>query len=253
MTRDKAIASRRRRACRSTSTRSRRTPSTRTSGAAPSRPASSRTPGTARSRTSTPTPSDPTVDREPDELVLTFVDGVPTAIDGQPSRCCRRSRSSTPRAGAQGVGRLDMVEDRLVGIKSREVYEVPGAQVLITAHQELESADRRARPRPLQARRRAALGRAGLRRPVVLAAQARPRRLPRDASQQHVTRRDPADAARRHRDRHRPAQRRVASTTSTSRRTTRGTPSTSPSPRASSSCGACRARSPRSATCGWAR
>jgi argininosuccinate synthase len=43
------------------------------------------------------------------------------------------------RAGAQGVGRLDMVEDRLVGIKSREVYEVPGAQVLITAHQELES------------------------------------------------------------------------------------------------------------------
>ena len=43
------------------------------------------------------------------------------------------------RAGAQGVGRLDMVEDRLVGIKSREVYEAPGAIALITAHQELES------------------------------------------------------------------------------------------------------------------
>ena len=42
------------------------------------------------------------------------------------------------RAGAQGVGRLDMVEDRLVGIKSREVYEAPGAIALITAHQELE-------------------------------------------------------------------------------------------------------------------
>ncbi len=41
------------------------------------------------------------------------------------------------RAGAQGVGRLDMVEDRLVGIKSREVYEAPGAIALITAHQEL--------------------------------------------------------------------------------------------------------------------
>ena len=42
------------------------------------------------------------------------------------------------RAGAQGVGRLDMVEDRLVGIKSREVYEAPGALALIAAHRELE-------------------------------------------------------------------------------------------------------------------
>ena len=43
------------------------------------------------------------------------------------------------RAGAQGIGRIDMVEDRLVGIKSREVYEAPGAIALITAHQELEN------------------------------------------------------------------------------------------------------------------
>jgi argininosuccinate synthase len=43
------------------------------------------------------------------------------------------------RAGAQGVGRLDLVEDRLIGIKSREVYEAPGAIALITAHQELEN------------------------------------------------------------------------------------------------------------------
>jgi len=43
------------------------------------------------------------------------------------------------RAGEQGVGRIDMVEDRLVGIKSREVYEAPGAIALITAHQELEN------------------------------------------------------------------------------------------------------------------
>jgi argininosuccinate synthase len=70
--------------------------------------------------------------------VLTFTDGVPTAIDGQPSRAAG-DRAAQPRAGAQGVGRLDMVEDRLVGIKSREVYEVPGAQVLITAHQEMEN------------------------------------------------------------------------------------------------------------------
>ncbi len=43
------------------------------------------------------------------------------------------------RAGAQGIGRLDMVEDRLVGIKSREIYEAPGAIALITAHQALEN------------------------------------------------------------------------------------------------------------------
>ena len=42
------------------------------------------------------------------------------------------------RGGAQGVGRLDVVEDRLVGIKSREIYEAPGAMVLVTAHTELE-------------------------------------------------------------------------------------------------------------------
>ena len=42
-------------------------------------------------------------------------------------------------AGAHGIGRIDMVEDRLVGIKSREIYEAPGAMVLIAAHSELES------------------------------------------------------------------------------------------------------------------
>jgi argininosuccinate synthase len=75
----------------------------------------------------------------PDELVLTFTAGVPTAIDGTPVTVLQAIEQLNARAGAQGVGRLDMVEDRLVGIKSREVYEVPGAQVLITAHQELEA------------------------------------------------------------------------------------------------------------------
>jgi argininosuccinate synthase len=83
--------------------------------------------------------SDPAVPREPDEVTLTFVDGVPTAIDGTPVTVLQAIEQLNTRAGAQGVGRLDMVEDRLVGIKSREVYEVPGAQVLITAHQELET------------------------------------------------------------------------------------------------------------------
>jgi argininosuccinate synthase len=74
----------------------------------------------------------------PDELVLTFVDGVPTAIDGRPVTVLQAIEELNKRAGAQGYGRLDMVEDRLVGIKSREVYEAPGALALITAHQELE-------------------------------------------------------------------------------------------------------------------
>jgi len=75
----------------------------------------------------------------PDELVLSFTDGVPTAIDGRPVGMLAAIEELNRRAGAQGVGRLDMVEDRLVGIKSREVYEVPGAQVLLTAHAELEN------------------------------------------------------------------------------------------------------------------
>ena len=75
----------------------------------------------------------------PDEVLLSFLGGVPTAIDGVPVTMLQAIEQLNTRAGAQGVGRLDMVEDRLVGIKSREVYEVPGAQALILAHQELEN------------------------------------------------------------------------------------------------------------------
>ncbi len=74
----------------------------------------------------------------PDELTITFVHGVPTAIDGRPVSVLQAIEELNTRAGAQGVGRLDMIEDRLVGIKSREVYEAPGALVLIDAHTELE-------------------------------------------------------------------------------------------------------------------
>jgi argininosuccinate synthase len=80
---------------------------------------------------------DPTVQREADEVVITFAAGVPVAIDGTPVTMLEAIQQLNARAGAQGVGRLDMVEDRLVGIKSREVYEAPGAMALITAHQEL--------------------------------------------------------------------------------------------------------------------
>lgn len=82
---------------------------------------------------------DPTVNfTAPDELIVTFDQGVPVAIDGRRVTVLEAITELNRRAGDQGVGRLDMVEDRLVGIKSREIYEAPAAIALITAHQELE-------------------------------------------------------------------------------------------------------------------
>jgi argininosuccinate synthase len=83
--------------------------------------------------------SDPGVDRASDEIVISFEHGVPTALDGKPVTMLEAIEQLNARAGAQGIGRIDMVEDRLVGIKSREVYEAPGALALITAHMELEN------------------------------------------------------------------------------------------------------------------
>ncbi|WP_241386344.1 argininosuccinate synthase [Rhodococcus sp. CH91] len=82
---------------------------------------------------------DPTTHwQAPDELIISFEAGRPVAIDGKHVTVLEAIQELNKRAGAQGVGRLDMVEDRLVGIKSREIYEAPGAIALITAHQELE-------------------------------------------------------------------------------------------------------------------
>jgi argininosuccinate synthase len=83
--------------------------------------------------------ADPAAPRDADEVTVTFDAGVPVAIDGETVTPYQAVVELNRRAGAQGIGRLDMVEDRLVGIKSREVYEAPGAIALITAHQELEN------------------------------------------------------------------------------------------------------------------
>ena len=83
--------------------------------------------------------SDPAVPRPADELVITFKSGAPVAIDGRPVTMLQAIEELNVRAGAHGVGRLDIVEDRLVGIKSREVYEVPGASVLIKARDEMQN------------------------------------------------------------------------------------------------------------------
>ncbi|MGG7306924.1 argininosuccinate synthase [Curtobacterium sp. AB451] len=82
---------------------------------------------------------DPTVPRDPDEVTITFERGVPVAIDGQRFSVLRVVQELNALAGKHGVGRIDVVEDRLVGIKSREVYEAPAAVALITAHEELEN------------------------------------------------------------------------------------------------------------------
>ncbi|HRY09300.1 MAG: argininosuccinate synthase [Actinobacteria bacterium] len=79
----------------------------------------------------------PATPREPDEVTITFDKGVPVAIDGEKVSMLQAIEVLNERAGGQGVGRIDTVEDRLVGIKSREIYESPGAMALIAAHSEL--------------------------------------------------------------------------------------------------------------------
>ena len=74
----------------------------------------------------------------PEEVVIAFRRGLPVALDGRELGLADLIAELDRRAGAHGVGRLDMIEDRLVGIKSREIYEVPGALTLITAHRDLE-------------------------------------------------------------------------------------------------------------------
>ena len=82
---------------------------------------------------------DPTYPPLPDEVTLTFKEGIPVAIDGREVTPLEAIQELNRRAGAQGVGRIDMVENRLVGIKSREIYEAPGAVALIEAHRALEA------------------------------------------------------------------------------------------------------------------
>ena len=102
--------------------------------------------------------SDPSVPRDADEVVITFDAGVPIAIDGEKVSMLEAIQILNERAGAQGIGRLDMVEDRLVGIKSREVYEAPGRdRVDHRAHGAGEH-HHRARTRPLQARASTSVG-----------------------------------------------------------------------------------------------
>ncbi|HSK90706.1 MAG TPA: argininosuccinate synthase [Euzebyales bacterium] len=73
-----------------------------------------------------------------DEVTITFASGLPVALDGKELDLRSLVAELDQRAGAHGVGRIDMIEDRLVGIKSREIYECPGAVTVLTAHRDLE-------------------------------------------------------------------------------------------------------------------
>ena len=75
---------------------------------------------------------------EPFEVTVSFEAGLPVALDGVALSLADLVKTLNHRAGATGFGRLDMVENRRVGIKSREVYECPGALAIIGAHADLE-------------------------------------------------------------------------------------------------------------------
>ncbi|AIU82832.1 MULTISPECIES: argininosuccinate synthase [Bacillus] len=74
----------------------------------------------------------------PEIIEIAFEAGVPVSIDGVTYPLADLILNLNETAGKHGIGRIDHVENRLVGIKSREVYECPGAMTLITAHKELE-------------------------------------------------------------------------------------------------------------------
>jgi argininosuccinate synthase len=75
----------------------------------------------------------------PQVVEIGFEQGYPVSLDGQRLDPVSLIRRANELAGRHGFGRLDMIENRVVGIKSREIYETPGLLLLIRAHQELES------------------------------------------------------------------------------------------------------------------
>jgi len=73
-----------------------------------------------------------------EELVISFEAGIPAALDGKRIEPVMMIQYLNEVGGSHGVGRCDLVENRLVGIKSREIYEAPAATILVKAHRALE-------------------------------------------------------------------------------------------------------------------
>ena len=76
---------------------------------------------------------------EPEYVEIEFTTGEPTALNGEEMELTTLLQKLNVIAGGHGFGRIDMIENRLVGIKSREIYEAPALLLLIAAHQDLES------------------------------------------------------------------------------------------------------------------
>ena len=76
---------------------------------------------------------------EPRYVEIGFEEGLPTSLDGEELALVELIAELNGVVGEHGVGRVDMIEDRLVGIKSREIYEAPAALAVIAAHRELET------------------------------------------------------------------------------------------------------------------
>ncbi|KRL06196.1 argininosuccinate synthase [Liquorilactobacillus oeni] len=86
----------------------------------------------ARTKPLEKTPDEPTL------IELTFEKGIPTKLNGESYSLAALIKKLDKLAGNHGIGRIDHIENRLVGIKSREIYECPAATVLIKAHKDLE-------------------------------------------------------------------------------------------------------------------
>ncbi|RLI90022.1 MAG: argininosuccinate synthase [Candidatus Altiarchaeales archaeon] len=74
----------------------------------------------------------------PEKIEIEFERGIPVGLNGKKIDRVRLIQKLNEMGGRHGIGRIDMIEDRLIGIKSREVYECPAAVILLEAHKELE-------------------------------------------------------------------------------------------------------------------
>ena len=75
---------------------------------------------------------------EPEKVSIEFEEGIPVAINGKIMPLLDIIKEANKIAGENGIGRVDIIENRMIGLKSREIYEVPGAKLLIAAHKALE-------------------------------------------------------------------------------------------------------------------
>ena len=116
-----------------------RTRSTTTSGAAPRRAGRSRTSNSPRPRTSSSSsPAPERAQEEPELLRVGFEAGCPVSLDGERLGLVELIERAAEAGCRHGVGIVDHLEDRIVGLKVRDIYEVPAAEIILTAHRELE-------------------------------------------------------------------------------------------------------------------